>query len=64
MIKILKCSNTGVIDYCVTKEEDINNLPKQGLTIGSSAQLINSQGLRVYMFTQEDKNIDGQWVEI
>lgn len=64
MFKILKCSTTGVTEYCITKEEDIEKLPKRGLSIGSTAQLINSDGLRVFMFTQESGNIDGQWIEL
>ena len=64
MFKILKCSTTGVTEYCITKEEDIEKLPKRGLSIGSTAQLINSDGLRVFMFTQESGNIDGEWIEL
>lgn len=64
MHKILKCSPTGVAEYCITKEEDIEKLPKRNITIGSTAQLINIDGLRVFMFTQESENIDGQWIEL
>ena len=64
MIKMLKCSPTGVVEYCITKENDVDNLPKRNLTIGSTAQLINNDGLRVFMFTQESKDVDGQWVEL
>ena len=64
MHKILKCSPTGVAEYCITKEEDIEKLPKRNITIGSTAQLINIDGLRVFMFTQESKDVDGQWVEL
>ena len=64
MLKILKCSTTGVTEYCMTKEEDIEKLPKRNLAIGSTAQLINNDGLRVFMFTQESGNIDGEWIEL
>lgn len=64
MFKILKCSTTGVTEYCCTKEEDIEKLPKRNLSIGSTALLINSDGLRVFMFTQESGNIDGEWIEL
>lgn len=64
MLKVLKSTSTGVVDYCCTKEEDIEKLPKRNLAIGSTAQLINSDGLRIFMFTQEHKDVDGQWVEL
>lgn len=65
MFKIIECNNLGVVAYACSEEADIDKLPKKGLTIGSSAEVITKDGdYFYYKFTQEDKNTDGKWIKV
>ena len=65
--KILSTSNRGVVEFAITSIEDLETLPKKGIATTSTAILINSDGLRVFMFYDADGDkgtSDGKWVEI
>ena len=64
LIKVIDRNSYGVVTYAATDIGDIDLLPRKGLSSTSTCQLITASGLRVFMFTQDDPEQDGMWVEI
>ena len=65
-IKKIHEEKNGVIGYVITKEEDLEKLPKNGIAITSRAILVNPTiGVKTYIFYDNDvdKNTDGEWIE-
>ena len=65
-IKKIHEEKNGVIGYVITKEEDLEKLPKNGIAITSRAILVNPTiGVKTYIFydNDTDKNTDGEWIE-
>ncbi len=65
-IKKIHEEKNGVIGYVITKEEDLEKLPKNGIAITSKAILVNPTiGVKTYIFydNDTDKNTDGEWIE-
>lgn len=65
-IKKMHEEKNGVIEYVITKEEDLEKLPKNGIAITSKAILVNPTiGVKTYIFYDNDvdKNTDGEWIE-
>lgn len=68
MYKVLSTTDKGVVQYAITELSDLELLPKKGITVTSTAILINPElGLKVFMFYDADgdkSTEDGQWIEI
>ena len=66
-IKKMSESKYGVVEYIITSEEDVNELPTKGLTTSSIAKLINEDGtIRIFIYYNEnlENNEEGIWFEI
>ena len=66
-IKKMSESKYGVVEYIITSEEDVNELPTKGLTTSSIAKLINEDGtVRIFIYYNEnlENNEEGIWFEI
>lgn len=66
MITMTESSRFGSVSYAITNTNDINNLPKKGITTGSTAILYATDGnIRVWNFiANDDKELDGTWAEM
>ena len=66
-IKKMSESKYGVVEYIITSEEDVNELPTKGLTASSIAKLINEDGtIRIFIYYNEnlENNEEGILFEI
>ena len=62
MLKKVNQNSYGVVEYVATSKEDLKNLPFNHIALYSKVTLITSEGLAIYHFTQESKDVDGIWV--
>lgn len=64
MIEKINETKYGCVEYFVGDISEIDLLPKKGIKSGSTAQLLNENGLRVFMFKRPSKDSVGTWIEI
>ncbi|MGL5327747.1 MAG: hypothetical protein ACRDD7_00670 [Peptostreptococcaceae bacterium] len=66
MVTMIESNRFGTVSYSITNTSDVNNLPKRGLTTGSTAILYATDGnIRVWNFiANENKELDGTWAEM
>lgn len=63
MIKIKTSKANGYVEYELTNNTELEQLPKRGILNGSIAIVRNDSGVkRQYTFIQMQEDVDGKWV--
>ena len=55
--------NKKVVSYAINDESEVDNLPTEGIALGSICELIGALTYRVFKF-RIDNNGVGSWIEL
>lgn len=62
MIKIKTSKANGYVEYEITDNAELQQLPKRNVLNGSIAMVRNASGVkRQYTFIQMSEDVDGEW---
>ena len=62
MIKIKTSKANGYVEYEITDDTELQELPKRGILNGSIAMRRKGKYVTKYTFVQVSENEDGEWV--
>ena len=62
MIKIKTSKANGYVEFELTDNAELQQLPKRNVLNGSTAMVRNASGIkRQYTFVQVSEDVDGEW---
>ena len=62
MIKIKTSKANGYVEYEITDDAELQQLPKRNVLNGSIAVVRNASSVkRQYTFVQNNEDVDGEW---
>lgn len=62
MIKIVTSKANGYVEFELTDNAELEQLPKRNVLNGSIAMVRNASGVkRQYTFVQMSEDVDGEW---